>query len=36
MLEKANASGNAEDRGSNFALYGKVANFQQVSNDKPK
>jgi hypothetical protein len=36
MLEKANASGNAEDRGSNFASHPKVADFQQVFTDKPK
>jgi len=36
MLEKANALGNARDRGSNFALHRKVADFQLVFNDKPK
>jgi len=42
MLEKAKASGNAGDRGQAihtgllYASYRKVADFQQVLNDKPK
>jgi len=34
MLEKANALGNARDRGSKFASHRKMADFQQVLNDK--
>jgi hypothetical protein len=36
MLEKAKAPGNAGDRGSKFASPRKMADFQQVFNDKPR
>jgi len=34
MLEKANVSGNAEDRGLGFAPHRKMADFQRVFNGK--
>ena len=33
MLEKANVSGNAENRDSTFVPHRKVADFQQVSGE---
>ncbi|EAZ89593.1 hypothetical protein CY0110_08501 [Crocosphaera chwakensis CCY0110] len=36
MSEKANALGNARNRGSKFALHRKMADFRQVFNDKSK
>jgi hypothetical protein len=35
MLEEANASGNAEDRGATYASRRKAADFQRVFNDTP-
>jgi hypothetical protein len=34
MLEKATASGNAEERGSSFAPHRKVADFQRVLTER--
>jgi len=36
MLEKANASGHAEDRDSRVVPRRKAADFQRVLNGKPK